>query len=327
MGRIIEAIAEKGVLVSDGAWGTFIHAKGLTSDECPEAWNLERPDDIYDVAKSYVDAGADLILTNSFGGSPFKLEPYGLAGKTYEVNRAAAEISRRAAADISSRAGGSGVFVLGSVGPTGKMLMMGEVTEEEMVQGFAEQVRGLVDGGADAILVETMSDPDEARSAIRAAKEVLSGQSQSDEAGHSQSDTARPPSAFSKKEIICTFTFNLTPAGEYRTMMGTSPADAVDLLVAEGVDILGANCGNGTAGMIEIVKEIRAVNQDIPVLVHANAGMPELRDGVSVFPETAREMSAQAGDLVAAGANIVGGCCGTTPEHIRAMVKEVRGEV
>lgn len=292
MKTISEQLIEKGTLVSDGAWGTFIHQKGLRSDECPESWNLTRPDDIYDVALNYVRAGADMILTNSFGGSPFKLGPYGLRAKTYEVNRAAAEISKRAA--------GADVLVLGSVGPTGKILMMGEVTEQELFDGFAEQIRGLVDGGADAILIETMSDPDEARTAIRAAKSVTD------------------------KEVVCTFTFTLTPANEYRTMMGTTPAEAVEMLVQEGADILGANCGNGTAGMIEIVKQIRKVNSQIPVLVHANAGMPVLREGISVFPETPEQMSAQIGELIAAGANIVGGCCGTTPEHISKIIQVVR---
>lgn len=292
--RIENLLKEKGVLVSDGAWGTFIHEKGLQSDECPESWNLERPDDIYEVALSYVNAGADMILTNSFGGSPFKLRPYGLDGKTYEINKAAAEISRKAAGDR--------VAVLGSVGPTGKILMMGEVTEEELFNGFREQIRGLADGGADAILVETMSDPQEAATAIRAAKSVTD------------------------REVICTFTFNLTPAGEYRTMMGTSPAETVEMLISEGADAIGANCGNGAAGMIEIVSEIRKINSEIPVLVHANAGMPELVDGKSVFPETPREMSSQVGQLIAAGANMVGGCCGTTPEHISQIATVVRSK-
>lgn len=296
MSTIKSSITGKGPLVSDGAWGTFIHMKGLTADECPESWNLSRPDDIYDVALSYVKAGADMILTNSFGGSPFKLEPFGLADKTYEINKAAAEISRRAADTVP----GKKVFVLGSVGPTGKMLMMGDVTEEELVEGFATQMRGLVDGGADALLIETMSDPDEATAAIKAAKMVTD------------------------KEVICTFTFTLTPANEYRTMMGTDPATATELLKAQGVDIIGANCGNGTAGMIEIVKQIREVDTEIPVLVHANAGLPILKDGVSIFPETPDEMAGQITDLVKAGANIVGGCCGTTPDHIKRIIEILR---
>ncbi|MBN2699390.1 MAG: homocysteine S-methyltransferase family protein [Bacteroidales bacterium] len=292
MGKIIDLLNARNILVSDGAWGTFIHQKGLQPDACPESWNLERPGAIYEIALSYVEAGADLILTNSFGGNPFKLMPYGLDGRVYEINRAASEISRRAAGDS--------VLVLGSVGPTGKMLMMGEVTEEELFNGFTEQIRGLCDGGADAILIETMSDLEEARVAVRAAKQVA------------------------KLEVICTFTFTLTPAKEYRTMMGISPVEAVEMLIAEGADIVGANCGNGTAGMIEIVKEIRSVYTNIPVLVHANAGLPVLIDGITVFPETPEEMAPQMRDLVKAGADIVGGCCGTTPEHIRRIVEMVK---
>lgn len=289
---LTDYIQQKGVLVSDGAWGTFIQAKGLRSDECPESWNLLHPDDIYSVALSYIEAGADMILTNSFGGSPSKLAPYGLESQTYEINKAAAEISRRAASDKA--------LVLGSVGPTGKLLMMGELSEDEMYRGFAEQIRGLSDGGADAIIIETMSDLDEAKVAIRAAKSVTD------------------------KEIICTFTFTKTLANEYRTMMGTSPIETVEMLIQEGVDVVGANCGNGTAGMIEIVKEIRSYNNDIPVLVHANAGLPVLRDGISEFPETPNEMAGQIKNLIAAGANIVGGCCGTTPLHIAKIAELVR---
>jgi len=292
MGKIVDAIKNRGVLVSDGAWGTYIHQKGLKSDECPESWNLGHPDIIYEIALSYVEAGADMILTNSFGGSPFKLEPYGLKDRAYEINRAAAEISRKAAGDS--------ILVLGSVGPTGKILMMGDVTEEELSNGFSEQIRGLSDGGVDAILIETMSDPEEAVIALRTARKVTD------------------------KELICTFTFSLTPANEYRTMMGLSPAESVDLLLKEGADIIGTNCGNGTAGMIQIVKEIRNVNPEIPVLVHANAGLPVLKDGVSVFPETPEVMAEQMKDLVRAGANIVGGCCGTTPEHIRRIAGLVK---
>lgn len=292
MGKIIDKIKSNGVLVSDGAWGTFIHQKGLKVNECPESWNLLRPDDIYDIARSYVSAGADMILTNSFGGSPFKLAPYGFDDQVYEINRAAAEISRRAAGDS--------VFVLGSVGPTGKMLLMGEVTDEEMNRGFTLQIKGLLDGGADAILVETMSDIDEALVAVRAARALTDG------------------------EVISTFTFSLTPAKEYRTMMGLTPVEMVDRVLDAGADIIGANCGNGTAGMIEIVREIRSVNRIIPLLVHANAGLPVLKDGISVFPETPDEMAEQMKDLVNAGANIVGGCCGTTPDHIKRIVELVK---
>ncbi len=280
------------VLVSDGAWGTFLHQKGLKADECPELWNLSRPEDVLEIAASYVEAGADLILTNSFGASPLKLEGYGLEEQTYELNRSAAEISRRAA--------GERALVIGSIGPTGKMVMMGEVAPQVVYKGYMEQARGLADGGADGIVIETMSDPEEARLAIEAVKEIT------------------------KLDVACTFTFSKNQDGVYRTMMGTDLGAYLDMAKSAGADIIGANCGNGTAGMIEIVRELRILDADIPVLVHANAGLPIYRDGKTVFPESAEEMASQIKELVAAGASIVGGCCGTTPEHIRQIVRVIK---
>jgi 5-methyltetrahydrofolate--homocysteine methyltransferase len=289
MGKVLDKIAEGRVLVSDGAWGTFLHAKGLKSDECPESWNLNRPDDVFEIAKSYVDAGADIILTNSFGASPLKLAGYDLQDQVYELNRAAAEISRKAAGD--------NVLVLGSLGPCGKMVMMGEVPPQEVFKGYMEQVRGLAEGGVDGIVIETMTDPEEAGIAIEAVKKV------------------------SDLDVACTFTFTRNQDGAYRTMMGTDVAAYLEMAKSSGADIIGANCGNGTAGMIEIVREIRAIDAEIPVLVHANAGLPVYQDGKTLFPESAEEMASQMEELVAAGANIVGGCCGTTPEHIRQIVQ------
>ena len=291
MGIILNKLAEGKTLVSDGAWGTFLHQKGLKADECPESWNLSRPGDVLEIAQSYVEAGADLILTNSFGGSPHKLEGYGLRDQAYALNKAAAEISKQAAGDRA--------WVLGSIGPTGIMVMMGEVPSQEILAGFQEQARGLVDGGVDGLMVETMTDPEEARLAIEAIKKV------------------------SDLEVACTFTFSKTQTGEYRTMMGTGVEEFLAMALSAGVDIIGANCGNGTAGMIEVVREIRALNKDIPVLVHANAGLPKYQEGQTVFPESPGEMAPQMKDLVAAGANVVGGCCGTTPEHIRQIVVEL----
>jgi 5-methyltetrahydrofolate--homocysteine methyltransferase len=285
MGKLLEKIAEGRVLISDGAWGTFLHQKGLKVDECPESWNLERPDDVLEIAASYVEAGADIVLTNSFGGSPAKLKGYGLSDQTYELNLAAAKISKEAATDRA--------LVLGSVGPTGKMVFMGEISEDDLLEGFKEQVKGLAEGGADGIVIETMSDLEEARVAILAAKSI------------------------SELDVACTFTFSKTQTGEYRTMMGTGVEEFLEMAKEAGADVIGANCGNGTAGMIEIVKEIRALDSDIPVLVHANAGLPVYEDGKTIFPETPSEMATQMEDLVRAGANIVGGCCGTTPDHIR----------
>jgi 5-methyltetrahydrofolate--homocysteine methyltransferase len=286
MGKIIEQIKAGKTLVSDGAWGTFLQHKGMKPGECPEEWNLTHPDEVFDIAKSYIDAGADMIETNSFGGTKFKVEKYGLGDKVFELNKAAAEISRRAAGDK---------FVLGSVGPTGKILMMGDVTEEELYEAFKKQVKGLEAGGVDAIMIETMTDLDEARLAIQAAKENTNC------------------------EVFCTLTFEKTLQGEFRSMMGVSPTEMVNTLIDAGADLIGANCGNGIAVMIGIVEEIRKANKEIPILVHANAGMPMYKDGETIFPESPDEMAVLVPKIIAAGANIIGGCCGTTPNHIRKI--------
>jgi len=289
MGRpsILKTVKSGKVLVSDGAWGTFLQKKGLLPGQCPELWCIERPDDVFDIAKSYVAAGADMIESNSFGGTSFKLEHYGLAGRVREINGAAAAISRKAA--------GEECWVIASMGPTGKMLIMGDVTEEQLSDSFGEQAAALEEGGADALCIETMSAADEAALAVRAAKNRTG------------------------LEVICTFTFEKTVQGDYRTMMGVSPAEAAAAALETGADIIGANCGNGMERMVDIVRQIRAAAPDAPILVHANAGLPKNIDGIDVFPETPREMAGRIAELVAAGAGIVGGCCGTTPEHIRAM--------
>jgi 5-methyltetrahydrofolate--homocysteine methyltransferase len=292
MGKITEALKKEKILVSDGAWGTFLQAKGLKAGECPELWNLEHPEAVFNIARSYIEAGSNMVETNSFGGSSIKLAHYGLQDKAYELNKAAASISRKAA--------GPDHYVLGSIGPSGKILMMGEITEEALFESFSEQARGLKDGKADAIIIETMSDIEEARTAIKAAR--------------SSTDL----------EVICTMTFEKTKTGEFRTMMGFSPSDMVQQLKSEKIDIIGANCGNGFEDMIGIVREIRNADPDIPVLVHANAGIPVYKDGQTVFPETPEQMASYVHNIIDAGANIIGGCCGTTPAHIsklKGMIK------
>ncbi len=291
MKKITEKIKEKKILISDGAWGTFLHQKGLQAGECPESWNVSHPDKVLDIPREYIQAGADMVLTNSFGASPFKLKHYGLEDKVFEINKAAAEISRRAA--------GPDHFVLGSIGPTGVILMMGEATEQELYNGFKQQAVALQAGGADAACIETMSALDEAEIAIKAVKENTN------------------------LEIICTFTFEKTVNGDYRTMMGVSPADMLTMLKKNGVDVIGANCGNGIRRMVDIVKDIRNIDQSIPMLVHANAGKPVIKDGKTVFPETPEEMASFIPAIIDAGVNIIGGCCGTTPQHIKHIKQAV----
>ncbi len=289
---LLEELTSGKILVSDGAWGTFLLNKGLPAGACPELWCIDRPEEVLDMARQYINAGSDMIETNSFGGSRLKLEHYGLQNRTYEINRAAAEISRQAA--------GEKKWVLGSIGPTGKMLLLGDVTEAELFDVFQEQSKALADGGVDGICIETMSALDEAQIAIQAARDTT-------------------PCV-----ILCTFTFERTIHGDYRTMMGVSPTAAARAALDAGAHIIGTNCGNGFERMIPIVREMRSVSNNVPILVHANAGLPKVINGKNVFPDTPPQMAALVPEIVKAGANIIGGCCGTTPQHIRAIKKAVK---
>lgn len=293
MKRIAEEVAAGHVLLADGAWGTMLQLRGLKAGECPEYWCVDRRDIVLEIARSYVGVGCDIIETNSFGANRFKLSLFGLADRAAELNRVAAAISREAA--------GPERHVMGSVGPCGKLLLTGDVTEAELGEAFREQVTALEAGGADACCIETMSAVDEAAVAIRAARE------------------------HTRLEVFCSFTFQRMADARYRTMMGTAPGEAARAAVAAGAHGVGANCGQGMAQMAEIVREMRAAVPDRPIIVQANAGLPQRVGGVDVFPDTPELMAAHVPAVLAAGANIVGGCCGTTPAHIAAIREVIRG--
>lgn len=283
----IAKLTSTGPVVIDGAWGTQLQQRGLPIGTCPDAWNLSHPDKVEQVARAYVEAGSQVILTNTFGANRFILVRQGLADKVAEINRAGVEISRRAGRAL----------VFASVGPSGVMLMMGQVSEDEIKAAFAEQVMAIAEAGADGIVIETMSDPNEATLAVAAAHE-----------------TGLP--------VVACMTFD-SGANKDRTMMGATPEQAAGQLTAAGADVIGANCGQGIAGMIDICSRLRATT-DRPIWIKANAGLPEIVDGKTVYRQTPAEFAAHVPPLVEAGASFIGGCCGTTPEFIRAVAKELK---
>ncbi len=278
-------------LVCDGAMGTQLLARGLASGECGMTWNVTRPGDVGGIHLAYRNAGCDLITTNSFGGTRFALQLHGLAGRVAELNRAAARVARAAAGDHG--------WVLGDVGPFGDFLEpVGDVTADELREAFQAQIAALIEGGADVILVETMSDPAEAVVGIEAAKACA----------------ADVP-------VIATYAFQKTAPGEFRTMMGTTAAEAVRHATAAGADIVGANCGTGLNldDYVKLAEQLVAAVGKAPVIVQPNAGSPHTENGKTIYKATPEEMTATATRLLAAGVRIIGGCCGTTPAHLAAM--------
>ena len=287
MEDIRERLRSGGVILGDGAWGTLLMQRGLKPGEPPEALNLSRPEILEEIATLYLEAGAELITTNTFGGSPLRLRAHTLEGRTEEINRRAVEAVRRA---IGDRA-----WVSASVGPSGRLLKpYGDCTPEELYANFERQIGVLVAAGADLICVETMTDLTEAALAVRAARALA---------------PAIP--------VMATMTFEDTPRGYY-TVMGVSVAKAAAGLEEAGADIVGSNCGNGIETMIGIAREFRK-HARLPVAIQANAGLPMTRDGALVYPETPEFVAAKAVELLDLGVRIIGGCCGTTPDHIRAL--------
>jgi len=276
-------------VLTDGAWGTQLQCRGLASGECPDAWNLSHPDHVGVVAQSYVDAGSRVILTNTFGANRLRLAGFNLADQTAAINRAGVAISRRAA---SGRA-----HVFASIGPSGKMLMTGDVTEADLRSAFAEQTAALAAAGADALVVETMADLAEAKVAVAAA-----------------CATGLP--------VVACMVFD-SGKNKDRTLMGVTPEQAAAELAAAGAEVIGANCGQGIEAYREICRRLRAAS-DRPVWIKPNAGLPDMVDGKAVYRTTPAEFASHVPALLAAGADFLGGCCGTSPEFIRAVREQLR---
>ncbi len=276
--------------------GTQLLGRGLKSSECGMVWNVERSRDVEAIHLAYRNCGCDLITTNSFGGSRFALARHGLADRVGELNRAAAQLARAAA--------GPDGWVLGDVGPFGDFLEpLGDITADELRAAFRDQIAALLEGGADAVLVETMSDPAEATVGVEAAK-----------------------ACSTKVPVIVTYAFQKIPSGQFRTMMGAEVFAAVQQATAAGAEIVGANCGTSLnlEDYVELARQmVRAAGQ-AHVIVQPNAGSPQLKDGQTLYQATPEQMAETASKLLAVGVRIIGGCCGTTPAHLAAMSRAVK---
>ncbi|MBN1200544.1 MAG: homocysteine S-methyltransferase family protein [Anaerolineae bacterium] len=282
-------LATPGVVIADGSMGVLLFSLGLDRGDAPERWNLDHPAIVQDVHRRYIEAGAQIILTNTLGGTRIRLGAYDLADRTADVNRIAAEI-----ASAEADAAGHPVVVGGSIGSTGQLLApLGDLSFEDAVAAFEEQARALVAGGVTALWIETMSDLEEVRAAVQGAR-------------------AAAPDV----PIVATMTFDT----HGRTMMGVKPEQALNTVNGFGVLALGANCGNGPDEIETAIEKMHAADPSVTLVAKANAGLPRLRAGTAVYDATPADMAAHAARVRNLGARIIGACCGSTPDHIRAMV-------
>jgi 5-methyltetrahydrofolate--homocysteine methyltransferase len=290
MHPLIESLIKEGTAVTDGSWGTQLQKRGLKRGECPDSWNLSHPDWVEDVAGQYVTAGSRIILTNTFQSNRLSLERFNLGDRAAEINAAGVRISKKAAA---ARA-----YVFASIGPSGKMLITKETTEAELQSAFEEQARAQAQAGADGIIVETMIDLVEARIAAAAAKQ-----------------TGLP--------VIASMVFD-SGVDKDTTLMGNTPEQAVEELARIGVDGVGANCGQGIEGYIPICRRLRQAT-DLAVWIKPNAGLPEVEDEKTIFYTTAGEFAKFVPELIRAGADFIGACCGSDQEFVKEIRRIVDG--
>ena len=287
MSNLLDALND-GPLLGDGAMGTMLQDLGNSEGGAPELWNVERADVVEAVLEGYAAAGSRLLTTNTFGGTRARLQMHDLEARVGELNQAAAELARRVADRYD------GVFVLGDSGPSGELMdPMGELTPESAADMFGEQIRGLVAGGVDGILIETMSDLAEVEAAVTAARAEAPG-----------------------LPVLVTLSFDTN----LRTMMGVSPAMAVQSIAEMGADVIGANCGRGLDEMRIIAAQLAESGAgSVRLMVQSNAGLPRLQGDTFIFDGTPEEMATYAADMRDLGFSVIGACCGSTPEHIAAM--------
>ena len=292
---LLERLNSGEILICDGSVGITLQALGCPPGESVEKWGLEHDDILRNLHVSYIEAGADIIITNTLGGNRLMLEKYGLGDQVEYLNKGLANI----ALDASSRFS-KPVYVAGNVSATGEQLEpYGDLTESEAIEVFSQQVKALVDGGVDFIFIETIIDVNEAVSAVKASKLSCD------------------------LPVFASLSFDFGNRG-FRTVYGNSPEQVVDLLQEAGADVVGSNCGSVLASkMPELIKQMKSAGARL-VVVEPNAGLPELINGRNVFHQTPQEMAIHVLAMIDAGANVIGGCCGTTPEHIRLIAKAVK---
>lgn len=292
MESILKRLKKGEIFIADGAMGSLLMQRGLPAGMPPETFNLSHPEILEEIARLYYKAGAEILQTNTFGASPLKLADYSLEEKTEEINRNALKA-------VINAVDGS-VFISASCGPSGKLLKpYGDIESEVMYNNFYRQLNVLINDGIDVVCIETMTDVQEAVLAVKAAKSIASD-----------------------IPVMATMTFDSTPRGFF-TIMGVDIPTAVQQLTAAGADIVGSNCGNGIEKMILIAREFNQLTP-VPLIIQSNAGLPELKNNLLYYPETPGFMAEKSKELVQAGVSIIGGCCGTTPEHIHEIRKALK---